>query len=75
MTGRRMLEEKKKKLVMILTEEGLLDAKVVSAHFSAEEIESELSETYSLNSIQWIEIRTISNQALEILEKKFGAPL
>lgn len=50
---------KKKKLIAILTEEGKLDSITVAARASAEEIELALSEAYSLNNIQWMEIRKI----------------
>ncbi|HQT44627.1 MAG TPA: hypothetical protein PLO51_01495 [Candidatus Micrarchaeota archaeon] len=63
---------KKEKLVVILTENGLLDLDSVPATATTEEIEQIISETYSLNSIQWMEIKKTSTKALEIIRKMVG---
>lgn len=63
---------KRKKLVAILTEDGKFDSIMVAARASTEEVEHTLSEAYSLDGIQWMEIREVSMQSLKTLNKAFG---
>ena len=63
---------KRESLVVILTEEGKLDSLMIASRASREDIELALSETYSLNGIQWMEIRKVSMQSLKALNKAFG---
>lgn len=62
----------KVKLIVILTETGLLDCRIVSTNASSDDIEGMLSETYSLGSIQWMETNKVTSGALQILDAFFG---
>ena len=66
---------KKEKLVAILTGDGKFDSIMVAARASTGEVELALSEIYSLNDIQWMEIRKVSMQSLKTLNKAFGRRL
>ena len=63
---------KGEKLVAIFTGDGKFDATMVPACASTEEVEHILSGVYSLNDIQWMELRKVSIQSLKTLNKAFS---